>query len=205
MRYFRSAFLLFFMTLFFISCSKHPFSKQTPKTREQIRQEEANRKREETLNALRQFRLIYINTPVFRFYDYGTIKTDKDHNIEVTLYKLSQRVGDIYMTKRNICFSQKCSAKWIAARDLFGKVSYGDLFDDIVLGRDIFKGLGKRHLTPEYVIQRFQKSGEIILYERKNGLISFQNLTQKIAIRIEPYEPSLQDLEDNENADSELQ
>lgn len=55
------------------------------------------------------------------------------------------------------------------------------------------------------MIQRFQKSGEIILYERKNGLISFQNLTQKIAIRIEPYEPSLQDLEDNENADSELQ
>lgn len=46
------------------------------------------------------------------------------------------------MTKRSICFSQKCSAKWIAARDLFGKVSYGDLFDDIVLGRDIFKGLG---------------------------------------------------------------
>ncbi|AFI05360.1 HP0838 family lipoprotein [Helicobacter cetorum] len=204
MQYLKSAFLLFFLALFFVSCSKHPFSKQTPKTRAQIKANEEHKKRQETLNALRQFKLIYINTPVFRFYDYGTIKTDKSHNIEITLYKLSQKVGDIFMTKRTICFTRKCSAKWLVARDLFGKVSYADLFDDIVLGRDIFKGLGKRHLTPEYVIQRFQKSGDIILYERKKGLISFQNLTQRIAIRIEQYEPSLQDLEDNENADKEL-
>ncbi|WP_104713564.1 hypothetical protein [Helicobacter cetorum] len=195
---------LLVLALLITSCAKHPFSKQTPKTREQIKADEERKKRQETLEALRQFKLIYINTPVFRFYDYGTIKKDKSHNIEVTLYKFSQKVGDIFMTKHDICFSGRCSAKWLAARDLFGKVSYANLFDEIVLGRDIFKGLGKRYLTPDDVIQRFQKSGDIILYERKKGLISFQNLTKRIAIRIEQYKPSLQDIEDNENVDKEL-
>ncbi|MFC3847187.1 hypothetical protein ACFOPX_01375 [Helicobacter baculiformis] len=139
--------------------------------------------------ALEQFKLIYIYTPVLRFYDYGTINHTKEGDVQLVLYQLSKKVGEVVIKKNYLCFSGICSAKWSAARDLFGKVSYGDLFDDIVLGRDIFKGIGKRIEPNGEIVQRFVENGEVIYYERKPGKILFQNMSTGTAIVIQQYHP----------------
>ncbi|BCZ18549.1 hypothetical protein NHP190012_01910 [Helicobacter sp. NHP19-012] len=148
------------------------------------REQEAKIKQE-----LEKFKLIYIYTPVLRFYDYGTIGRTKEGDLELVLYKLSHRFGDIVIKKNYICFSGTCTAKWSAARDMFGKVSYGDLFDDIVLGRDIFQGIGKQIAPNGTLIQRFVENGQLIYYERTFGKILFQNMTTGTAVVIEQYHP----------------
>lgn len=161
---------------------KNPFIR---KSAAQRAQEEQARIRKE----LEKFRLIYIYTPVLRFYDYGTIERTKEGEIEVVLYKLSHRFGDILIKRNYICFSGTCSAKWNVARDMFGKVSYGDLFDDIVMGKDIFMGVGKRLEPNGDLIQRFVENGEVIYYERNPEKTLFQNMTTGVAVVIERYHP----------------
>ncbi|CCM10801.1 hypothetical protein [Helicobacter heilmannii] len=157
-----------------------------------IKKSYAQRQREEAAKIrqeLEKFKLIYIYTPVLRFYDYGTIGRTKEGDLELVLYKLSHRFGDIIIKKNYICFSGTCMAKWSAARDMFGKVSYGNLFDDIVLGRDIFHGLGKQIAPNGTLIQRFVENGQLIYYERTFGKTLFQNMTTGVAIVFEAYHP----------------
>ncbi|WP_235852973.1 MULTISPECIES: HP0838 family lipoprotein [Helicobacter] len=157
-----------------------------------IKKSAAQRKQEAELarqKALERFKLIYIYTPVLRFYDYGTIERNKEGDLQIELYQLSKKAGEIVIKKNYLCFSGICSAKWSAARDLFGKVSYGDLFDDIVLGRDIFNGMGKRIEPNGVVIQRFVQNAEVIYYERKPDKILFQNMSTGTAIVIQQYHP----------------
>nr|WP_286348593.1 hypothetical protein [Helicobacter sp. NHP21005] len=157
-----------------------------------IKKSYAQRQREQAAKIrqeLEKFKLIYIYTPVLRFYDYGTIGRTKEGDLELVLYKLSKRLGDIVIKKNYICFSGTCTAKWSAARDMFGKVSYGDLFDDIVLGRDIFHGLGKQIAPNGTLIQRFVENGQLIYYERNPEKTLFQNMTTGVAIVFEAYHP----------------
>ncbi|WP_163532052.1 hypothetical protein [Helicobacter suis] len=157
-----------------------------------IKKSAAERKAEQQAQIkkeLAKFKLIYIYTPVFRFYDYGTIGHNKEGDLELVLYKLSKYFGNIVIKKNYICFSGTCSAKWVAARDMFGEVSYGDLFDDIVLGRDIFQGIGKQIQPNGVLLQRFIENGQMIYYERSPEKILFQNMTTGVAIVIQPYHP----------------
>ncbi len=184
-----------FLGFFLVSCGhKKPKTPKPKSTHKKlfIAKSAAQRKQEaETARkkALEQFKLIYIYTPVLRFYDYGTIEHTKEGDLRIVLYQLSKKAGEILIKKNYLCFSGICSAKWSAARDLFGKVSYGDLFDDIVLGRDIFQGVGKRIEPGGAVIQRFMQNGELIFYERKPDKILFQNMSTGTAIVIQQYHP----------------
>ncbi|PAF46688.1 hypothetical protein BKH46_06890 [Helicobacter sp. 12S02634-8] len=134
-----------------------------------------------------QFKLIYIKTALFKYYDYGILDiTPKD--IQLKLFKLGKTIGSISIGPSQICFLSDCAPKWPAAKEFFGKVSYGDLFEDILLGKDIFGGIGKQIAPNDTLIQRFQKSGEIIFYERKKGHILFRNMTTGVAIAIDDYD-----------------
>ncbi|WP_199764610.1 HP0838 family lipoprotein [Helicobacter bizzozeronii] len=201
----RGLWALVLLGLFLGACHKQPHSKQAHakskshkphKSKKHknlfIKKSAAQRAQEEQakLNQeIDKFRLIYIYTPMLRYYDYGSIEKTKEGEIEMVLYKLGQRFGDILIKKNYICFSGTCSAKWSVARDMFGKVSYGDLFDDIVLGRDIFMGMGKRLEPNGDLIQRFVENGELIYYERNADRTLFQNMTTGIAISLQRYHP----------------
>ncbi|WP_104726291.1 HP0838 family lipoprotein [Helicobacter felis] len=198
----KTFFIALSLGLFFAACGhKTPKPKKTskhekvskPKPKKLSKQEqEQQRKAQEAearKKALEQFKLIYIYTPVFRFYDYGTIGHDLEGNVQLTLYKLSKKIGTITIKKSYLCFSSTCSPKWTAAKDMFGSVSYANLFDDIVLGHDIFKGVGKRIEPNGDLIQRFVQNGQVVYYERKPGKILFQNMSANIAVVIEQYHP----------------
>ncbi|PAF47982.1 hypothetical protein BKH41_06715 [Helicobacter sp. 12S02232-10] len=140
-----------------------------------------------------KFKLIYIKTPMLRFYDYGVLDIQpKEKEINLELFKLGKSIGTIRIEKSQICFLNDCAPKWPAAKNFFGKVSYGDLFEDILLGRDIFGGIGKQIVSNDTMIQRFQKSGEIIFYERKPGHILFRNMSTGVTISIDDYNDNSQ-------------
>ncbi|PAF52521.1 hypothetical protein [Helicobacter sp. 13S00477-4] len=134
-----------------------------------------------------KFKLVYIKTAMFRFYDYGILDVEPNE-IKLELFQLGKSIGSIRVKKTKICFLNDCAPKWPAAKNFFGKVSYGDLFDDILLGKDIFGGIGKQIGPNDAMIQRFQKSGEIIFYERKPGHVLFRNMSTGVAISIDDYD-----------------
>ncbi|PAF41565.1 hypothetical protein [Helicobacter sp. 11S03491-1] len=133
-----------------------------------------------------KFKLVYIKTAMLRYYDYGILDV-KPKEIKLELFKLGRSIGSIRITHSEICFLSDCAPKWPAAKNFFGKVSYGDLFDDILLQKDIFGGIGKQVGPDGIMIQRFQKSGEIIFYERKPGHTLFRNMSTGVAISIDDY------------------
>lgn len=138
------------------------------------------------------FKLLFIKSPKFTYYDYALLRT-QDDDIIVELFKLGQNIGNISVFKNKICFMNDCAPKWPSAKEFFGKVAYADLFDDILLGRDIFDGKGKMVGEGNATIQRFQQSGQIIYYERKQGHTLFQNLSTGVTISIDDYiDPSKQ-------------
>lgn len=140
-----------------------------------------------------KFKLVYIKTAMFRFYDYGILEVDPKE-IKLELFKLGKSIGSIRVKRSEICFLNDCAPKWPAAKNFFGKVSYGDLFDDILLSKDIFGGIGKQIIPGGGIIQRFQKSGEIFFYERKPGHTLFRNMSTGVAISIDDYvDPSLEE------------
>ncbi len=132
------------------------------------------------------FKLLLIKSPKFNYYDYALLRFD-EANIMIELFKLGQNIGNITIEKSKICFMNDCALKWPSAKEFFGKVAYGDLFDDIILGRDIFDGKGKMVGEDNALIQRFQQSGQIIYYERKKGHILFKNLSTGVIISLDDY------------------
>ena len=59
--------------------------------------------------------------------------------------------------------------------------------EEILLGRDIFDGQGKRLGAQGAVIQEFNFGGEKIYYERSNTRIYFKNFTNGVIVSIEDY------------------
>lgn len=138
------------------------------------------------------FKLLFIKSPKFNYYDYALLRIHEG-NIIIELFKLGQNIGNITIEKSKICFMNDCAPKWPSAKEFFGKVAYDSLFDDILLGRDIFEGKGKMVGEDNATIQRFQQSGQILYYERKAGHILFKNLSTGVIISLDDYiDPSKQ-------------
>lgn len=172
-----------FICFFFASCSSigNFFIDKSDINKPQIKKEKPD------------FKLVYIKTAPFRFYDYGVLSIE-DKEIKLELFKLGRSMGNIRILSSKICFLNDCAPKWPAAKNFFGKVSYGDLFEDILLQKDIFDGIGKQ-IEKDGIIQRFQKSGEIIFYERKTGHTLFRNMSTGVTISIDDYKPPVYEKE----------
>lgn len=132
-------------------------------------------------------KLLYINTAPFKFYDYARLNTYQSGLVKLELFKYAQTMGSIRIKKGRMCVLTECSYKWPISKKFFGAVSYGDLFEDIIFGRDIFGGKGKQILGPNEVVQRFNQSGEMIYYERKKGHTLFKNMTTGVTIGVDDY------------------
>lgn len=172
-----------FICLFFASCSSigNFFIDKEPVDNSKIEQKKLD------------FKLVYIKTAPFRFYDYGVLNIE-DKEIKLELFQLGKSMGNIRILSSKVCFLNDCAPKWPAAKNFFGKVSYGDLFEDILLQKDIFGGIGKQ-VEKDGMIQRFQKSGEIIFYERKKGHTLFRNMSTGVTISIDDYNPPVYNAE----------
>ncbi|RDU61358.1 hypothetical protein [Helicobacter sp. MIT 14-3879] len=136
-----------------------------------------------------ELKLLYINTAPFKFYDYARLNTYQSGLVKLELFKYAQTIGSIRIKAGRMCVLTECSFKWPISKKFFGAVSYGELFEDIIFGRDIFGGKGKQVFEKNISIQRFQQSGEMIYYERKPGHILFKNMTTGVTIGIDNYEP----------------
>lgn len=136
-----------------------------------------------------EIKLLYINTAPFKFYDYARLNTYQSGLVKLELFKYAQTIGSIRLKSGKMCVLTECSFKWVISKKFFGAVSYGDLFEDIVFGRDIFGGKGKQVAGKDIVVQRFQQSGEMIYYERQPGHILFKNMTTGVTIGVDSYEP----------------
>lgn len=134
-------------------------------------------------------KLLYINTAPFKFYDYARLNTYKSGLVKLELFKYAQTIGSIRIKAGRMCVLTECSYKWPISKKFFGKVSYGDLFEDILFARDIFGGKGKQVGPNGVAVQRFQQSGEMIYYERKPGHILFKNMSTGVTIGIDDYTP----------------
>lgn len=133
-------------------------------------------------------RVLYINAKTFRYYDYVTFALNKKQEIFIELFTAGKSIGTLEISKRRICILKDCVRKWPAAKEFFGKVSYGDLFDDIFFGRDIFGGVGKVLERDGAVVQRLQKNGEIIYYRRTSEGVLFKNMSNGIIVSLHKYE-----------------
>ncbi|RDU72521.1 hypothetical protein CQA66_04200 [Helicobacter aurati] len=136
-----------------------------------------------------EVKLLYINTAPFKFYDYARLNTYQSGLVKLELFKYAQTIGSIRVKSGKMCVLTECSFKWAISKKFFGAVSYGDLFEDIIFGRDIFGGKGKQVAANGVSVQRFQQSGEMIYYERQPGHTLFKNMTTGVTIGIDNYEP----------------
>lgn len=134
-------------------------------------------------------KLLYINTAPFKFYDYARLNTYQSGLVKLELFKYAQTIGSIRIKAGRMCVLTECSYKWPISKKFFGAVSYGDLFEDIIFGRDIFGGRGKQVGPNGIVVQRFQQSGEVIYYERKPGHTLFKNMSTGVIIGVDDYAP----------------
>ncbi|MGX2983033.1 hypothetical protein [Helicobacter sp. 23-1045] len=140
-----------------------------------------------------ELKLVLIKSKNIRFYDFGTLNIDENANrIKLNVFKLGKFLGSFVVTKGEICYTDfvkvdDCAPKWVAARSFFGDVSYGELFEDIFLKRDIFDGQGKRLTENGAIIQEFSYGGNKIYYERSGGRIYFKNFTNGVIVSIEDY------------------
>lgn len=133
-----------------------------------------------------KFKILQIQSPQFSFYDFATILYKKKQT-EITLYKLGKPVGKIIIKEKEICFNTDCAGKWSAAKNFFGAVSYGNLFEDILFMRDIFEGKGKRVEKDNTMIQWFVKNEQEIYYERTQDYTLFRNLSTGVTLGIQDY------------------
>lgn len=133
------------------------------------------------------FKLLYIKSPQISYYDYALIRSDREGTIVLELFKLGKNFGNITVAKNTICFLNDCAPKWPSSKKFFGKVAYGDLFDDILLARDIFEGKGRVTGKNGAITQRFTQSGQVIFYERTKSGVLFRNLTNGVVISLETY------------------
>ena len=136
-----------------------------------------------------EVKLLYINTAPFQFYDYARLNTYQSGLVKLELFKYAQTIGSIRTKAGRMCVLTECSFKWVISKKFFGAVSYGDLFEDIIFGRDIFGGKGKQVGPKGISIQRFVQSGEMIYYERSPGHTLFKNQTTGVTIGVDAYEP----------------
>lgn len=108
--------------------------------------------------------------------------------ITLELFKLGKSIGRFVIRKSEICFNDDCAPKWPASRAFFGSVGYGDLFEEILLGKDIFDGRGRAWQGAGVLVQRFFYGGEEIYYERSQSRVYFRNLTSGVIVSLEEYE-----------------
>ena len=133
-----------------------------------------------------KFKILEIRSPQISFYDFATI-TYKKQSTKLALYKLGKVIGDITINPSSICFNNDCLGKWNAAKNFFGAVSYGDLFEDIIFARDIFDGEGKGIAPNGAMVQWFVKSGQEIYYERSDSYTLFHNRSNGVIVGIQSY------------------
>lgn len=133
------------------------------------------------------FKLLYIKSPIISYYDYALTRTDRNGTITVELFKLGKNFGNITIGKDAICFLNECAPKWPTSKKFFGKVAYADLFDDIILKRDIFEGKGKIIGRDHSTIQRFTQSGQVIFYQRTKTGVVYRNLSNGVTLSLEEY------------------
>ena len=131
-------------------------------------------------------KLLLINTPAIKFYDLAVIRFSY-YAIHVDLFQMGTPIGALEISKNEVCFQGECAPKSLAARKIFGEVSYGDLFDDIFFSADIFGGKGLRITKEGVLTQRFLLNNQEILYERTSEYTLFKNLTKGIVISIQNY------------------
>ncbi len=134
-----------------------------------------------------KFKILLIDTPRVKFYDFASLKYSKSKVLTIDLYKLGKPMSQIVINKKDICIKKDCTSKWIAARAFFGEVSYPNLFNDILAGHDIFDGEGKRVTNEGAFVQWFVRGGQQFYYERSKNKVLFKNLTMNITIGVEDY------------------
>lgn len=140
----------------------------------------------ELLEHISGTKLVLLNTPMIKFYDLAVVRISY-YAIHVDLFQTGVPIGTLEITKSDVCFQGECAPKSLAARKIFGVVSYGDLFDDIFLGNDIFQGRGMRISKQGVLTQRFVMNNQEILYERTADYTVFKNLSNGVVISIQPY------------------
>lgn len=177
--------LLLIMALFFSACygTSRLFSGQP------VRSQTATNLamgQNQTAQGHLDFKILTIKSPMFQYYDYALLRNEEDNTI-IELFHLGNNIGNIKISKNRICFMNDCAPKWTTVKRFFGKVSYPNMLEDILNGRDIFKSKGKMVGPNNATIQRFQQSGQVIYYERTQGHILFRNLSNGFILALDEY------------------
>lgn len=134
----------------------------------------------------KDLKLVYIISDKVRFYDFGIVDTNPNE-ATLEIFKLGKSIGKFVIKDDVICFMEQCALKWPASKSFFGKVSYDNLFEDILRKNDIFDGIGKHIEANNTIVQTFNYGGEKIYYERSDDRVYFKNLTNGVIISIENY------------------
>ncbi len=134
-------------------------------------------------------KILLINVPQFKFYDLGFVK-HYENRLSLEAHSLAQAGIVIDIWSDSICINGDCFSKERVNREIFGaRVGYKTLLEEIILGRDIFQGKGKRQMGMEgdshkAILQEIKTSNYHIFYERSQGGIIFQERMRKITFAI---------------------
>lgn len=128
-------------------------------------------------------KLILLATPGFRFNDTGFVKHYND-KISVEIYSIGQVMLVLEIRSDSICLNGECHSKARVNEEIFGsKVAYETLLEEVIEGKDIFKGEGK--LTEQGLIRQHLVSPDYdIVYERSLKGTLFRDRINKTALMI---------------------
>lgn len=133
----------------------------------------------------RDVKLVLIKSKNINFYDFALQEFEPE--LALDFLKFGKSVGKLVVKKREICFINDCAPKWGASRAFFGNVGYDTLFEEILLKKDIFDGIGKRIAANGVVVQQFEFGGNKFYYEHSTNRVYFKNITANIIVSIEDY------------------
>lgn len=128
-------------------------------------------------------KLILLKTPKIKFYDTGFVK-EHANGILMQIYASGQALMEIQSDEQYICMNGGCTTKDSFTQEYLSRYYPSGLFENVLLGRDIFKGKNKRE-TKEGIQQKiYEKDQYDIMYNRAPNQIVFRDMYNNIMIKL---------------------
>ena len=126
-------------------------------------------------------KLITLKTKQLRFNDVGFIRNDGDA-VQAELFSAGQAV-ERFEINRLVCVSRGCMTKAAFNADYLHEAYPETLMQNVLLGRPIFGGLGRRE-SEGGLLQQIEGKDYDIIYRVKRGETYFKDRRNKILVKI---------------------
>ncbi len=132
--------------------------------------------------AVSEPKMITLKTPKLKFSDMGYLRSDGEA-VEVELFAAGMAVEKITINGE-VCVRAGCMGEEKFVKEYLCPDYPSDTMRSVLLGRDIFGGLGKEEMCDGRLFQFIRNDGMDILYRRGEGEIYFKDRLNGLVIKI---------------------